>query len=1194
MHREMLNFINQEATTKGLFLLDPVTGFGKTYEAIETIYQRVFCSNNPLDGTILYVTPLLKNLNDVYDGLRKRIGDEELFSSYVMIIKSNYDCLADAFNALAEMRFSETVIPKQIVESKVYKQLKYSFHLYEKLSKEKEKDAAEKVREEIASKLDSDFRSEIYAYFRKKTEPQKSEEQENKKKERAEELKQVDDFLKEEPWVLRFYPHTTYRKSKVVLMSFAKFIRRIGTPFDNAEIIDCFAEGDSVVILDEFDATKKAYLSELLKNRIYFDAIRYFTMLYSRLKTHKFKAIDMESFGFRLLCREAEAIFSKYHLDCNYISSKDQETSYLPQKQKILFHDNYYFSPVKDGAFGRYINAFHSPKKEINEIFYSKTAQTSRDGMEKMDLPSLLSRMNYFFKDFQGFVAKSAEEYAPRQNEIRKKKSQGKPSIRELSLDEARSTIYYDFGLDPKTDRDFLEYLKFAVDKRRGKKFHRKKKGRPVIFDFAFYNKGFRYYAFKDDDSNNEITIFGFAAINRTPEKELLQVCDNYKVIGLSATALTPSFYTNYNLEFLSRELGDALFVLPEEKREEIKNQMKERFRAYREPIVVNGRSCKVDVVLNVIREPKEDLKQRLLSLYLPQSRKAVAAKYESLRIALRDYPRGNQEYYLRRYVDIFEAMQYFFAHTEIRSLLCLSMPSVGNEACFSEATFEEWFDDLRELYEEPEANYVVLRADGYANAKKRIETLVESGGRVFVMSSYATVGTGQNFTFKIPANDRENVFCITECSPEDARGRTKDFDAIFLGEMTNQLVNDIGEDAAEEIAALYEITEHYNEGNIGFYEHIEAIGDVFSHSFPYRNQSALRASSAVRIGNTANVLQAVGRITRTFCKKRQIHILVTEALLDQLDVSYLKVEQLSPEMAAIVAECKKQQGSPTGEMDRRRELNLMSVRTAEFNECVQQMTHGGWTAEKYAIYGQWNDFIFKNPTPSIDEVPLEFRHAYISDLGGRGKYYYRFHQENGNYEISFEPLPGYNFTVDEEQSKLSLLMSYPGAREHLEEKGCATSFSQGGMMLNPVAYRNLYKGRLGEEGCKFIVTREFMLRGYTIRFQQIENLTVFETFDFELAPGVFVDAKNWNDTFLKPEKAELQKLWKKMEATNAKIVFYINLSSEYEKVVAHQFPGEKKVYFVPRLLKPTGEVDKNIIKKLLEEMKRYGSCNLI
>ena len=555
MHREMLTYINQDPETKGLFLLDPVTGFGKTHEAIETIYQHVFCADKPLDGTILYVTPLLKNLNDVYEGLKRRVRNDKLFGARAIIIKSNFDCLADAFNALSERRFSESEIPKAIVDCKVYQQLKHSFPLYEKLLKEKAYEAAENVREEIASKLDSDFRQEIKAYFGKRTKNSNSKSKGNKKEEDIEERLRIEAFLKDESWVLRFYPHTNYWKYNVVLMSFAKCIRRISTPFDTREIIACFSSGNSVLILDEFDATKKVYLSELLKNRIYFDAIRYFTILYGRLKSHKFKSIDMQSIEFRALCRDADAIFRKYHLDCNYISSKDQESSYLPQKEKILFHDNYYFSPVNTNISGKYINAIHSPQKEINEIFYSKKAHSVSGNEEKMDLPSLLSRMNHFFGSLQSFINESANAYQENQNELRKRNKQEKQPYKEFTQEEARSTIYYDFGLDPEFDQAFLKFLKDIPDRRKSYAHNSRFAWQQGVSDFTFYNKGFQYYAFKDDDRNNEITIFGFTAVNVTPESCLLRWCNAYKVIGLSATALTPSFCTNYNLEYLKQEL---------------------------------------------------------------------------------------------------------------------------------------------------------------------------------------------------------------------------------------------------------------------------------------------------------------------------------------------------------------------------------------------------------------------------------------------------------------------------------------------------------------------------------------------------------------------------------------------------------------------------------------------------------------
>ena len=175
---------------------------------------------------------------------------------------------------------------------------------------------------------------------------------------------------------------------------------------------------------------------------------------------HKFKSVDMTSYDFKSLVREADIIFQKYHLDCNYISSKDAGNSYISQKQKILFHDNYYFSPVKENDCGRYINAIYSPEKEINEIFYSRKAHPIRPGEERIDLPALLSRINWFFWLFQTFVGEYSKVYCKKQNDLRGNLRAGKSAAREMTLEDAQSTIYYDFGLDREADRVFLNFLK--------------------------------------------------------------------------------------------------------------------------------------------------------------------------------------------------------------------------------------------------------------------------------------------------------------------------------------------------------------------------------------------------------------------------------------------------------------------------------------------------------------------------------------------------------------------------------------------------------------------------------------------------------------------------------------------------------------------------------------------------------------
>lgn len=1169
MKKTMLDFIRNNSLKNGLLIVDPPTGFGKTYSTVDTIYERF--NNLAPDEYLLYLTPQHKNLGEVYNELKKQFNNDKLFNETVLYIKSNFESLESAFKALASgAGFVEKDIPPQILTQPSYIKLKDTFDLYWNFKNSpKFKKEAERLAEEISLNMDYVFRKCIckFVYDNIGEAP-------------------VATIVKTYPWILRFYPHTIFEHRKVIIMSFSKFIGRMNSPFCIKSVAACFPDGKTTVFIDEFDSTKDVLLDDILANRTLIAANTFFSRLYTRLRTHKFKSFSTTDEKFLQLLNSAEHIFTNFHLDCNYISSRSDDTSYIPNKEKVLFHDNYYFSPVEVKNATRFINAYYNPSDEIVEIFYSAD-NAALPNTQQIKLPSLLNQLEMFFVSFQTFVGYAAEAYCERINRERQENTKPGESYKKMDYSEALSTIYNELGLDIQDDAVYIKFLNSLSErntKRRAKLYTHKDFN---VLTHNFYNKGFSYYAFKDADTNNEITKFSFVSIPFTPEKYLVNICQRFKVIGLSATALVPSALTNYNLDYMKISLGSNLVFMPQEKKNELKSIITDRFKAYHTPTIIDGVPRKVDLGLDVLDDnDSNDLLVRYTKLYPKKAMKTANDCYESLKVLLKNIDDKN-DYYLERYVNVFEVMYKFFSHEDIRSLLCLNMKKADNSLEFNKEIIKAEFEKFKSIHKAFDAEIIFLEADNYDVHKKEIINKVSSGFKVFVIASYATVSKGQNFKFNIPSNDVENVFCICPADSKDERAKTKDFDAIFLNEITNSLSPIVGTE--DNLHAIYEIVELYNCGELAFSEHRTAIGDVFAKKLYYRYADVLRKSITVRAGNTSAVMQAIGRITRTFNKKKKVYIFTVKKLLQQLDVSFIDEELLVPEMACVVSACKAQKVD-NKDNELKRALNKMSIDTANTNAYILSLTHNVWTDEKKNIYEDIGTYLLKHPTISEADVSPDLRPFYICDVKKQSEYYYTFDREReySNIEISFEPFQVRNFTVNEENSQLLLFMKFPGAKEMFEKNEYATSFKHKGLFLNPVSYRNIYKGRLGEVACKFILETEFEQMNCKIKLNKITDLSKYEKFDFIVSDNVYIDAKNWNDSFLRSEQQELAKIYEKMLSVNANAVFYVNLFSEYDRIENHQFNDGRTVYFVPRLLTSDGTADTKIIKQLFKELKRY------
>ena len=93
MKRTLLNFLLDK--NNGLIIADMPTGFGKTYNWVEVMYEYIYIKNGIKKK--FYITTLKKNLpiqdlKNVYDR-----NNNKNFKNDVLVIKSNYDYIFDNF-----------------------------------------------------------------------------------------------------------------------------------------------------------------------------------------------------------------------------------------------------------------------------------------------------------------------------------------------------------------------------------------------------------------------------------------------------------------------------------------------------------------------------------------------------------------------------------------------------------------------------------------------------------------------------------------------------------------------------------------------------------------------------------------------------------------------------------------------------------------------------------------------------------------------------------------------------------------------------------------------------------------------------------------------------------------------------------------------------------------------------------------
>ena len=164
-----------------------------------------------------------------------------------------------------------------------------------------------------------------------------------------------------------------------------------------------------------------------------------------------------------------------------------------------------------------------------------------------------------------------------------------------------------------------------------------------------------------------------------------------------------------------------------------------------------------------------------------------MAQKYAHRLAAL-----GAEEYVQKRYCNILTAMKAFWTHTDIRAFLCLNqvLPIPGKRA-MDENLLRDAFEDLQKVYAPQTVGKMVTLRSGeqFEESKEGLLQDLQTGAKRFVLSSYQTLGAGQNLQYVI--QDRSNLVTLNaEYDEKDPRFQKKDFDALYLGDVTHTVVN--------------------------------------------------------------------------------------------------------------------------------------------------------------------------------------------------------------------------------------------------------------------------------------------------------------------------------------------------------------------------------------------------------------------
>lgn len=1132
-----------QSEKNGLYLLEVPTGSGKTYNSLK-VMSRVclkkmteLCSDECSTSKIVYITHLVKNIKDVSDDLKKQLGN--LYDQNVVWIKSNAD------NCLTLMNVKSSDITPEIRNSEEFKQL---MRILDKLQSNKsfDKNYTEYLLEKEFPSTERRFRNFIKKYYRRKTEHIK----ENRN------VAIMNLIKKENPWLFDMYPSALISEKKIILLSVNKLMTKanmLNGP-DIPFLSNAFINENTTILLDEFDASKNNITSSIIREALdcVIDYIKLCRQLVKYINEEDLSIKLKESFpkdsqyNFKTLEEKGKIFESDYKISSSFKSMIENNHNVY------LFNDGLYQTVLQNNDLKNknYLSCKYNEEKFLNEVFLSG------DEKESISLYQMLRSIHNYLNYFHKFVERWALNYEKNENQERLNKNQ---LANKITLEDCVQTILNRFKLDEK-QKSFLTKRISTIQTKKEKGF---------CGDLSFYHNGFEYFELKDKDYENDETNIGMKKIDKTAEKVLLYLIQRAKVVGISATAEVDSVISNYDFNYL--KIYGNVFKTPEDVKKRIADEMEKIWNRYEQEkikihlVTMPGRKNIEESYL-----PQKDLYEYGNQPFLKQIGKEICKYYDE----------KNVQYDQSRHIQVLKVAYDLLSTEHFQSLLYIGSKIPREKDIHFDATLlKRNFDKMaREIG--VKAHLFILCKENFDQDIEKAKKILSKGEKVLLVSSYATLAEGQNIKYTIP--EKADVVCLSE-----ERGVTeKDLDGIYLDDITNVTAN-LNDELDDENLLKYiiQIEELYENGELSFHQKQYAVekGIQAACSSKKRFKNDIYDCKSIKNTKTAKVIQAVGRINRTFNKSRNIYIYISNDLLSEINKNELRRRLMSPELKAIynVLEDKKAE-------DNNQESNIINVISTKAYLFIQQMLKTQWTTNTVSLWKDIRMFAAKNPTISkefYEEHKEKCFYMYIPC--DQVRYYYKSFGDFKQVTVHMEKKQTGDMEVSAEAAGLDILSKNEKIRESFERDGYPMTFEKRDYILNPIFFHNIYLGWLGEYVGKMLI-EDFT----KITLKEIDDLDVFEVFDYQYK-DLFFDFKNWKNTYQIDKSAMRKKINKKRESVNGRAVFTVNIISRGDYQPEETVDG--KQIEIKSLVNEDGSLNTKSLNIVKEKIYDYESsqCNM-
>lgn len=1153
MYNIIKNYVENDAAN-GLILIDMPTGSGKTYSAIEYIFDACLQEENK-SRKYIFVTTLKKNLphEDLKDRFEKA-GKGNLYDEKVLVIDSNMEAVISGWDNTVK-----DSIPYEIRKTDEYKRFCQDIEFVI----EQRKNKGGQLKEFLVS-IETNLRERAEPAFRRVL-------SECLGKEYSTTAQRILAIKSEKKWqwVAKLYPAVFTRDRQVIFMSMDKLLSRNTTivepsyMFYNSDVIK-----NAVLFVDEFDATKDTILKKIIDNGLHdkVDYVELFKDIYSALHMDTFPAVltipseERKNGKYKLqsldsvvegIKEKADYIFDTYSLQFKHRTSGSVADLY----QNYLFQDHQFHTILN--ANNSYITMNCDSKQRINNIVFSN----SKPKKDNNNIQVMLGQLRGFVKYFQGAVNILAINYMQCKAERRQ---EGEDVF---TLESAIRSVLSLFRLS----NENIDYLTMQI-----MLTSHKVKGdmEPADFDLSFYENGFRYYAFENDtqhDMQSQIMMFSF---QNTPEKMLLRFCEKAKVIGISATATVPSVLGNYDITYLKDKMQKVYVEVNDHEKKRLIRSFEENQKGYKD----------INISVKLLGESGNYREKSWQEVF--EDEECAQYIYEKIQRLFSEKEDENN-YHKDRYLRIALAYQQFIIHDDIQSFLCVltKHPRKGDKY-LDKSILENIFELIAKRWKpgfNVKKSIIMLDGAEYDGKKTDMVERLARGDKLFVISVYQTIGAGQNLQYPVPDTLKGKLIKTNHRPLKDE----KDFDAIYLDKPTNLVVS-LGNNLEEEefVKYIFQMEFLQDTSEISAVETMLNIKKAFktfisgiANNEPF---AKVYLKKSVVLLSTRYIIQAIGRICRTNQKNRNIYIFADNRIAENIDLSVADNRIFNPEFMALLDEIREVGGSICEEASLVNDASLKAVRV---NKYINNLLSNDWTEAKIENWKALRNLVLKYPTASEEQAAENFtiKNFYVRLPEAGNLLFYNQDGDYSNISIAFERNRNHGQVVSEAGAKLPDMLRIPSVRKLFEQNGWATEFVANDYVMTPPLWNNIYKGALGE-----VVGCHLFKKVLNVELEEINETSLFELFDYKVPnASVFVDFKNWHEGMTTDKSEMIDKISDKAVKCGCKCIIVANIIAQTKSEISKVDKNGVRIVTIPYLVVD----EEGIIKAEKKSWEEIRSC---